>query len=63
MRAELLDESGQEVARTRFVIEGDASALKAYRSPVEGFPDRTTELRPSEIAQEIVCGMMRGRFV
>ena len=60
--AELIDESGHETARAKFVIEGDASALKAYRSLVEGFPDRTTELKPSEIAQEIVCGMIRGRF-
>lgn len=62
IRAELFDESGNETARTSFVLEGDRKPLKAYRSLVEGFPDRSTEMTPSQIAQEIVCGIIRGRF-
>lgn len=62
IRVELLDESGVQIARTRFIVEGDHRPLKAYRSPVEGFPDRSSELSPSEIAQEIVSGMIRGRL-
>jgi hypothetical protein len=62
IRVELIEESGKETARMKFVLEGNRRPLKAYRSLVEGFPDRSTELTPAQIAQEIVCGMIRGRF-
>lgn len=61
IQVELLDEAGVQVARTRFVIEGERP-LKAYRTMVEDFPDRSAELSPSEIAQEIVSGLIRGRL-
>ena len=63
IRVELVDESGAVKASTRFVIEGDHRPLKAFRSLVEGFPDRTAELTVSQIGQEIVSGIIRGRFV
>lgn len=62
IRVELLDESGEQVTSAQFVIEGEKGSLKAYRTMVEGFPDRSAELSPSEIAQEIVSGMIRGRL-
>lgn len=63
IRVELLEESGTEKARMHFVIEGDRRPLKAYRSMVEGFPDRSAEMTSSQIAQEIISGIIRGRFV
>lgn len=61
IRVELLDESGVQIASTRFVIEGE-KPLKAYRAMVAEVPDLSAELSPSEIAQEIVSGMIRGRL-
>lgn len=60
---ELLDETGVFIGRKKYVIEGESKELKAYQSLVEGFPDRSAEAASSTIAQEIVSGIIRGRFV
>jgi len=62
IHVELLNESGAQIAQTDFVIEGEATGLKVYRALVEGFPDRTSEVSPAEVAREIVPGIIRGRF-
>lgn len=62
IRTELLDESGAQIARMHFVIEGEQKPLRAYRSLIENFPDHSSEMKPPEIAQEIVSGIIRGRF-
>jgi len=62
IRVELIEPAGSIKARTRFVIEGESGSLKACRSPIEGFPDRSSPITPAEIAQEIICGILRGRF-
>jgi hypothetical protein len=59
---ELLDDAGDVIAQTEYVLETEESALKAYKPLVEGFPDRAAEVTSAEIAQEIVSGMIRGRF-
>jgi hypothetical protein len=33
-----------------------------YKSLVEGFPDRASEISADEVAREIVPGIIRGRF-
>jgi hypothetical protein len=63
IHAELLDENGAVIARTDFVIEGEAENLKTYKSLVEGFPDRDSRVGPAEMAQAVVAGILRGRFV
>jgi len=60
--AELFSETGASTARVEFVTDDQASPLKAYKSLVEGFPDKDEEVTPSEIAQEIVPGIIRGNF-
>jgi hypothetical protein len=59
---ELFGDSGDAIGRTEFVLEGETSALKAYKSLVEGFPDHGVEITPAEIAQQIVPGIIRGHF-
>jgi len=59
---ELFDEAGAPIANTEFVTDDPTSPLKAYKSLVEGFPDRDAEIAPSAIAQEIVPGILRGKF-
>ena len=63
IRIDLVDEAGAVKARMHYVIEGERKPLRAYRSPVIGLPDRSAEVTASEIAQEIVSGIIRGRFV
>jgi hypothetical protein len=60
--AELFDEEGVLIGQTDFVIEGDAQDLRTYKSLVEGFPDHAAQVSSAEIAQEIVPGIIRGRF-
>ena len=62
IHVELLDEEGRLTAQTDYVIEGDPSELKIYKSIVEGFPDHSAEITPAEIAQEIIPGIIRGQF-
>lgn len=62
IHVELLDDEGKVSAMTDYVIEGDPTALTMYRALVEGFPDRDSQIRPVEIAREIVPGIIRGRF-
>lgn len=62
IRAELVDDLGKGMGRAEYVIEAEPSAVKAFRSLVEGFPDRSAEMTASEIAQEIISGIIRGRF-
>jgi hypothetical protein len=62
IHVELFDESTKQIAQTDFVIEGEATNLKAYKALVEGFPDRSTEVSAGEMAREIVPGIIRGRF-
>jgi hypothetical protein len=59
---ELFDETGASIARTEYVTEDQVVPLKVYKSLVEGFPDRDAEITPAAIAQEIVPGIIRGRF-
>ena len=62
IQAELLDDLGNMNSQTQYVIEGEGETLRAYRPLVEGVPDRAAEVTPSEMAQEIVPGIIRGRF-
>jgi hypothetical protein len=62
MRVELLDEARNVAARMHYLLEGEAQNVKAYKPLVEGFPDRGSICSPDEIAQEIVPGIIRGRF-
>jgi hypothetical protein len=59
---ELLGDSGDVIGRTEYVIDEKEASLKAYKSLVEGFPDRSTEVTSAEIAQQIVPGVIRGHF-
>lgn len=62
IRAELLQETGSRAARLQFAVEGEKRPFQVYRMPVEGFPDVSVPMSPAEIAQEIVSGILRGRF-
>jgi len=62
MTVELLDEARNVAARMHYLLEGEAQDVKAYKPMVEGFPDRGSVISPDEIAQEIVPGIIRGRF-
>jgi len=62
MKVELLDDAHQVSGRMHYLLEGEAADVKAYKPLVEGFPDRGSVLSPEEIAQEIVPGIIRGRF-
>ena len=62
MKAELLDESGEVVGESVYLLEGESADVKACKPLVEGFPDRGALCTPNEIAQEIVPGIIRGRF-
>jgi len=62
IHVELLSENAKQIAQTDFVIEGDAANLKAYKALVEGFPDKGCEVSTTDIAKEIVPGILRGRF-
>jgi hypothetical protein len=59
---ELFGDTSASIARTEYVTEDQVLPLKVYKSLVEGFPDRDAEMTPAEIAQEIVPGIIRGRF-
>lgn len=62
MKVELLDDAGNVAGRMRYLLEGEAENVKAYKPLVEGYPDRGSVISPDEIAQEIVPGIIRGRF-
>jgi hypothetical protein len=62
IQVELFDDSESSMSRAEFVIEEEASGVKAYRPLVAGFPDKAAELTAAEIAQRIVPGIIRGRF-
>src|SRR5579871_6489097 len=62
MKVELLDDTRNVGARMQYLLEGEAANVKAYKPLVEAFPDRGAEHSPEEIAQEIVPGIIRGRF-
>jgi hypothetical protein len=59
---ELFGEAGAPIAQTEYVSQDEELASKLYKSLVEGFPDKNAEITPSAIAQEIVPGIIRGRF-
>ncbi len=59
---ELFGETGALVAHTEYVTDDQVVPLKAYKTLVEGFPDRNAEISPSAIAQEILPGIIRGQF-
>jgi hypothetical protein len=63
IHVELFDETTKQIAQTDFVIECEATNLKAYKALVEGFPDRAAEVNSADMAREIVPGIIRGRFV
>lgn len=63
MKVELFDDAQNIGGRMHYLLEGEAANVKAYKPLVEGFPDRGTTHSPNEIAQEIVPGIIRGRFV
>jgi hypothetical protein len=62
IQAELLDKWGKAISRIQYVIEGEGQSQRAYRPLVEGVPDRGAEVTASELAQEIVPGIIRGHF-
>lgn len=62
IHVELFDEDGGVIAQTDFVIEGEAGALMTYKSLIEGFPDHAKQVGSPEIAEEIVAGIIRGKF-
>jgi hypothetical protein len=63
LKVELLDDARKVVGRMQYLLEGEADNVKAFKPLVEGFPDRGSVSSPEEIAQEIVPGMIRGRFL
>ena len=63
IKAELLDSQGGLAGRMQFLLEGQEENVRAFKPLVEGFPDRGSVSSPEEIAQEIVPGIIRGRFV
>lgn len=63
LKVELLDEARNVAGRMQYLLEGEEQNVKAYKPLVEGFPDRGSVSSPEEIAQEIVPGIIRGRFL
>jgi len=63
IRVELLNDAGDVAGRMDYLLEEQGAELKAYRPLVEGFPDRAAEMSSATIAQEIVPGIIRGRFL
>lgn len=59
---ELFDDLGERMGKAEYAIEAGPGAVRAFRILVEGFPDRSAEIGTTEIAQEIVSGIIRGRF-
>jgi len=62
IQVELFDDSESSISRAEFVIEEEASGVRAYRPLVAGFPDKAAESTAEEIAQRIVPGIICGRF-
>ena len=62
VKVELLDDSNEVASRMHYLLEGESADVKAFKPLVEGFPDRGWVCSPEEIAQEIVPGIIRGRF-
>jgi hypothetical protein len=62
LHAELLDEAGTIIDQTDFEIEGNGNDLSVYKPIVEGSPNRASALTAAEIGQEVVTGIIRGRF-
>lgn len=62
IEAELLDGTGRTISEMHYVIDGEGPALRAYRPLVAGFPDRAAEMTASQMAQEVVPGIIRGSF-
>jgi len=63
MKVELLDDARNVAGRMHYLLEGESENVKVFKPLVEGFPDRGSEHSPDEIAQEIVPGIIRGRFM
>ena len=59
---ELVNDANSTTARMHYLLEGADADVRAYRPMVEDFPDRAAECTAAEIAQEIVPGILRGRF-
>ena len=59
---ELLNDANALTHRVHYLLEGADVNVKAYRPLVEDFPDKGAECTDAEIAQEIVPGILRGRF-
>lgn len=62
IKADLLDRSEDPVATMLYLLEGEAADVKAYKPLIESFPDHGAECSAEVIAQEIVPGIIRGRF-
>lgn len=62
IQAELLDQWGKTTSRIQYVIEGEGQELRAYRPLVPGVADRAAERTASQLAQEVISGVIRGRF-
>lgn len=62
IQAELLDHWCKTTSRIQYVIEGEGQDLRAYRPLIPGVPDRTAERTASQLAQEVIPGVIRGRF-
>jgi len=63
IKVELLDDARNVAGRMQYLLEGESENVKVFKPLVEGFPDRGSEHSPDEIAQEIVPGIIRGRFM
>jgi len=63
MKVELLDDARNVAGRMHYLLEGESENVEVFKPLVEGFPDRGSEHSPDEIAQEIVPGIIRGRFM
>ncbi|MGD0730973.1 MAG: hypothetical protein ABR956_06895 [Terracidiphilus sp.] len=59
---ELFGDTGASIAQSDYITEDQVLPLKVYKSLVEGFPDKSVEMTPAAIAQEIVPAIIRGRF-
>ncbi len=62
IQAELLDDRGMMRSQRQYLIENEGTGLRAHKPLVEGVPDRAAEVTPSEMAQEIIPGIIRGHF-
>lgn len=62
IKADLFDQSENPVATVLYLLEGEATNVRAYKPLIESFPDHGAECSAEVIAQEVVPAIIRGRF-